>query len=49
MFYKILQNSQENTSVGLFFLIKLQVWSLQLYQKRDSDTGAPTLWILQNF
>ena len=25
MFYKILQNSQENTSVGLSFLIKLQV------------------------
>ena len=42
MFLKALQNSQGNT-----FLIKLQAWGLQLYQKRDSDTSV-FLLILQN-
>ena len=32
-------NSQENTCFGVSFLIKLQSRRLQLYQKRDSDTG----------
>ena len=33
MFLKISLNSQENTSVGVSYLIKLQVSSLQLYYK----------------
>ena len=31
MFLKILQNSQENTCVRVFFLIKLHTWALQFY------------------
>ena len=31
VFLKILQNSQENTCVGVSFLIKLQGWGPQLY------------------
>ena len=42
---KISENSQENTCVGVSFLIKLKVSGLQLYRKRDSDTGI-LLWIL---
>ena len=45
---KILKNSQENTCVRASFLIKLQVWGLQLYYERDSDTGI-FQWILRNF
>ena len=48
MFLEILQNSQENTCVRVSFLIKLQASDLQLYWKRDSDTGG-FLWILWNF
>ena len=45
---KISQNPQENTCVRIFFLIKLQAWSMQLYLKIDSVTGV-FLWILQIF
>ena len=31
IFLKILQNLQENTCVGVFFLINLQNWDLQRY------------------
>ena len=34
VFLKTSQNSQENTCIGVFFLIKLQPGSLKLYQKR---------------
>ena len=37
---KFLQNSQENTCVGVSFLIKLQALGLQLYLKRDSGVGV---------
>ena len=47
MLLKISQNSQENTSVEVHFLIKFQTWGLQLYLKRDSNTGV-FLWILWN-
>ena len=33
MFLKISQNSQENTCATVSFLIKLQVWGQQVYQK----------------
>ena len=46
VFWKILQNSQENTCARVSCLIKLQAW--QLYLKWDSVTSA-FLWILQNF
>ena len=45
---KNLQNSQENTCIGVSFLIKLQTWDFQLYWKRDSGTGI-FQWILQSF
>ena len=48
MFLKISQNSQESTGVGIYFLIKLQAFGLQLYEKRYSNT-AVFLWILRNF
>ena len=48
VFLKISQNSHENACARVSFLIKLQASSLQLYQKRDSDTGV-SLGILQNF
>ena len=41
---KNLQNSQESSSVGVSFLIKLHAWDLQLYWKRNSDTDV-LLWI----
>ena len=37
---KISQNSQENTCAEVSFLINLQVTSLKLYLKRDSNTGV---------
>ena len=37
VFLKISQNSQENTCVGLAFLLKSQTWGLQLYKY-----GTPT-------
>ena len=40
VFLKILQNSQENTCTRVFFLIKLQALGMQIYEKRDSDTGV---------
>ena len=49
VFLKISPNSQENTCAGVsYFLIKVQAWGLQLYEKRDSDTGI-FLLILRNF
>ena len=48
VFSEISQHSQENTCARVSFLIKLQAWGLQLYQKRDSGTGV-FLWILQSF
>ena len=39
-FLEILQNSQENTCARVSFLIKVQASGLQLYLKRDSDTGV---------
>ena len=48
VFLEISQNSQKNTCARLFFLIKLQAWGLQLYEKRGSGTSV-FLWILRNF
>ena len=48
LFLEILQNLQENACGRASFLIKLQAWGLQLYEKRDSGTGV-FLWILRNF
>ena len=31
VFFKMLQNSQENTCARVSFLIKLQAWGLRLY------------------
>ena len=36
---EISQNSQKNTCARVSFFIKLQVSGLQLYLKKDSDTG----------
>ena len=41
---EIVQISQESTYARASFLIKLEDWGLQLYQKR-----VLFLWILQNF
>ena len=46
LFWKISQNSQENTCARVSFLIR--AWGLQLYLKRDSGTGV-FLWILRCF
>ena len=48
VFLKISQNLQENTFVGVSFLIKLHSSGLKLYLKRDSNTGV-FLWILSIF
>ena len=40
VFLKISQNSQENTCARVSFLIKLQDWGLQLFEKRDSGSGV---------
>ena len=45
---EIFKNSQETPVPESLFLIKLQVWGLQLYQKRLSVTGV-FLWILKIF
>ena len=37
---KFSKNSQENTCARVYFLIRLQVWGLQLYLKRDSGRGV---------
>ena len=37
---KILQNSKQNSRVGISFLIKFVGLSLLLYKKRDSGTGV---------
>ena len=38
VFWKISQNSLESTCGRVFFLLKLQAWGLQLYEKRDTGT-----------
>ena len=48
VFLEISQNSQENTSAAVSFLINLQALDLQLYWKRDTGTGV-FQWILPNF
>ena len=45
---KILQNSKQNSRVGISFLIKFVGLSLLLYKKRDSGTGVFQL-IFGNF
>ena len=40
VFLEILQNSQENTCVGVSFLTKLQASALQLYYERDPGTDV---------
>ena len=45
---KIFQNFQENTCVGVSFLMKLLALGLQFCWKRDSETGV-FIWILKNF
>ena len=40
VFLEILQNSQENTCAKVYFFLKLQASTLQLYQKRDFGTGV---------
>ena len=40
VFFKILRYSQENTCVGISFLIKLQALRPTTLLKRDSYTGA---------
>ena len=47
LFLKILQYSQENTYVGVFFNKNAGVQSVTLI-KRDSNTGV-FLWVLRNF
>ena len=42
------QISQQNTCVGVFFFIKLQILRLATLFKRDFNTGV-LLWNLQNF
>ena len=42
------QYLQKNTCAGASFLIKLQFSGLQLYLKRESETGV-FLWILKKF
>ena len=48
VFFKISQNSQENTCAKVSFLIKLQASALQPYKKRGSNTGVflSILWNL---
>ena len=48
LLFQISQNSQENTCVGVSFLIKLQVWGLHKYWKRNFIIGV-FFRILQNF
>ena len=43
-----LLNLRENTSARVSFLIKLHLWGLQLYYKKDSDTVV-FLWVFPNF
>ena len=43
---EISQNSQENTSARVCFLIKLQGWGLHLYWKRDSGTGVSVHFVI---
>ena len=38
MFFKISQNSREDTCAGVSHLVKLHAERLQLYYKRDSST-----------
>ena len=45
---KIFQNFQENTCVGVSFLMKLLALGLQFCWKRDSETGV-FIWILKIF
>ena len=40
LFLKILQYSQENTCVGISFLIKMQAFRAPALLKRDSNTGV---------
>ena len=40
MIVEISQNSQEKTCARISFLIRLQAWGLQLYEKCDSGTGV---------
>ena len=40
VFFEISQNSQEKTWARISFSIKLQLSSLQLYSKRNSNTGV---------
>ena len=37
---EISQNSQENSSATVSFLIKLQAWACNFIKKRDSDTDV---------
>ena len=46
--FTISQNSQENNCAGVLLLMKLQIYSIQLYQKIDFGT-VDFLWSLQNF
>ena len=48
VFLKILLISQENTCVGVSFLIKLQIWGPATLLKRDYNTYV-FLWNQQNF
>ena len=45
MFLEILQISQKNTFARASFLIKLQVWGLQLYKKRDWHRCFPVNFV----
>ena len=45
---KVLQSSRENTYARASFLIKLQGLGVQLYYKKDSNTGV-FLWIFKKF
>ena len=44
---QILQTSQENICDGVLFLMKLEIYSVWLYQKGYSGTDI-FLWVLQN-
>ena len=48
MYLKNSENSQQNTCLGVSFLIKLRNWEPATSQKRESGAGA-FLWISRTF
>ena len=48
VFLKILWNLQENTCAKVSFLIKLTARDLQIYQRRDLETGVFNTFFIQH-